>query len=93
MPRGVKQTKTVIATQTVRVAGQRDMVRKGATYQDDEPVVKAHPGLFVSSDEFAKLTRKPTNTQELGSRSMSARGVEQATAAPGEVRNVTIPDG
>ena len=77
----------VIAKDTFRVAGFRHVITKGAVFDDDAEVVKSRPELFETPDEYAIRNRKPTNTAELGKRSMSAR-VERATAAPGEKRNV-----
>lgn len=82
---------TVIAKQTCRVAGtgHRAMVVKGKTYDDSDPVVKANPSLFESPDGFAVRESKPTNTEQLGSRSMSARRkTETTTDAPDETRDV-----
>lgn len=66
---------TVIATTTARVAGTgpRVFVRKGDTYDSSDPVVKANPSLFASPDDYAEQEARPTNTAELGDRSMSAR--------------------
>jgi hypothetical protein len=80
----------VMAKQTMRVAGYRHVITKGAVFDDDAEVVRARPELFETPDEYAIRNRKPTNTAELGKRSMSAR-VERATAAPGEKRNVKRP--
>lgn len=82
-----------VAKTTCRVAGFRAMLQKGKVYEDNDPVVKARPELFQDPVDHARQVAKPTNTDELGSRSMSARkkkksDVEQATAAPGEQRNV-----
>lgn len=64
---------TVIATATVRVAGNRQMVTKGQTYDTSDKVVKANKWLFATPDEYAGREAKPKSTDELGSRSMSSR--------------------
>lgn len=84
---------TVIASTTVRVSGtdrSRTMVVKGQPYDTADPVVKANRWLFVDADEYAAAEARPTNTQQLGRRSMATRKrkVEQATSAPGEKRSV-----
>lgn len=58
------------------VNGIRMFITQGTTYRSDDPVVKQIPSLFVEPAEYARR-----------------RGslVEQATAAPGEVRNVAPP--
>lgn len=89
---------TVIAKNTVRVAGTgpRVMVVKGKTYDSDDPIVVEHSWLFTEPDEFARQETKPTSTDDLGKRSMSARHlhrqVETATQAPGEVRDGHVCD-
>ena len=84
---------TVIAKETVRVAGPgRVMVVKGNTYDDKDKVVKDNRWLFESPDDFAVKAKKPKSTADLGDKAMSTRKkktVEQATAAPGEQRDVT----
>ena len=82
---------TVIATETFRSPAQRGMVHKGDPADADSPAVKHNPAAFVTPEEYQRRTNKPTTTAELGDRSMSARTVEQATAAPGEVRDVGHP--
>lgn len=88
----------VVAINTFRVAGTRELVTKGHLYDADAAVVKANPSLFEKPEEHQKRTTPPKDTNELGERSMSARKkrsklqkqvdevVEQATAAPGEKR-------
>lgn len=49
------------------------MVVKGKPYDSDDPVVKQYPSLFSEPDEYARQETKPRSTDELGSRSMSAR--------------------
>jgi hypothetical protein len=73
-----------IAIQTCRVPGQRTLVKKGKAYPDDDPVVKSHPDLFETAEEAQERQRRPMSTADLPHR----QPVEQATAAPGEVRNV-----
>lgn len=84
---------TVIAKNTTRVAGDdrtRTMVVKGQPYDSTDKVVKDHPWLFEDPDAYAASEARPTNTDQLGRRSMSTRKkkVEQATSAPGEKRSV-----
>lgn len=81
----------VVAKETVRVAGYVDLVRKNAVYDDNDPVVKARPDLFESADNAALRHQRPKTTADLAHRSMSSRGIEKATAAPGEKRNVRVP--
>lgn len=71
-------TKYVFARSTTSTGsgdGRVFQIREGEVWAADDPLVKANPDLF--SDEPTKL-----------SRSSAVRSVEQATAAPGEVRNV-----
>lgn len=88
---------SVVAKSTVRVAGTRAMVIKGKVYDDNDAVVKANPSLFESPEAYAKAEARPTNTEQLGRKSMSARKrktddtVEEATATPGEKRTVRKP--
>ncbi|HWH31202.1 MAG TPA: hypothetical protein VNU01_00880 [Egibacteraceae bacterium] len=87
-----------VARITGRVAfgtGRSVRLKAGDQFPDDDPIVKARPELFESPESYVARTRKPRTTAELGSRSMSARKmiaeqaeVEQATAAPGEKRDV-----
>lgn len=81
----------VVAKETCRVGGFRDMVHKGRIYDDDADVVLAHPSLFESAEDHRKRVATPKDTNELGERSMSARKrvIEKATAAPGEVRDIS----
>lgn len=88
----------VVANTTCRVAGTRQLVVKGAIYDDSDPVVKNHPDLFDKPDRAAQRQKPVTSTAELGERSMSTRNrtrddgpVEQATAAPGEKRSTRRP--
>ena len=67
------------------------MVYKGAAFDADSPVVLHNPAGFSSAEEYQRQTTKPTSTAELGARSMSARAIETAMAAPGELRDVGHP--
>lgn len=83
----------VVGKSTVRVAGARQLIHEGGMYDERDPVVVARPELFESPEEHQRRKAKPTNTAELGRRSMSARNlaapVESATANPGEPRDIT----
>ena len=73
-----KPKKYVVATATVHTVmdnGVPFTVHRGDTYESDHPAVK-RTGVFVSQDEWAR---------------MNGTLVESASAAPGEVRNVTPP--
>lgn len=63
----------VVAQETVHVshAGQRWRITRGDAWDATDPLVKAFPDLFASD---ARVVHR------------SERGVEQATAAPGEKR-------
>jgi hypothetical protein len=81
----------VVATQTCRVSGTRALVVKGGLYAEDDPVVQAHPWLFDRPEDAARKASPPKTTAELGERAMSTprrKNVEQATAEPGEQRDV-----
>lgn len=68
----------VVATQTCRVAhkGGSVMVYQGKAYPADHPAVKAQPDLFSKDlDPHAEYVA-----------TAGRRGVERATAAPGEKR-------
>lgn len=83
---------SVVAKQTCRVAGSRQLVRAGRVYEDDDPIVKARPELFESPEDHQRRKARPTSTADLGSRSMAARGrVETARSAPGEAQPVEFP--
>lgn len=74
--------RVVYATATCSVAmpqGGQLQVREGSHWPEDDPLVRAHPDLF-SDDPAAGLmySRKPAEEAP----------VEQATAGPGERRNV-----
>lgn len=85
-----------VAKTTCRVAGFRSMLQRGKVYEDNDPIVKARPDLFEAPESFARRTAQATNTDELGAKSMSARGkeqpVERATAEPGEKRSTRRKD-
>ncbi len=55
--------------------GQTLHLVANTVWRADDPFVKAHPGLFADSPERVET-----------SRGVVSRGVEQATAAPGEKR-------
>jgi hypothetical protein len=84
---------TQVAIRSFKSAMSRQVIKRGKTFDDKDPVVKAHPDMFESAESYTKRTSKPVNTDDLGSRSMSARkrkrsGVESARQAPGEKRDV-----
>ncbi len=81
----------VVARTTARTAQSRDLVVRGKLYDDKDAVVKANPSLFVTTDEWAELSKTPRSTADLAGRSMTSRPVEQATAAPGEKRSTRKP--
>ena len=60
--------------------GTNLVVNEDDEYDDDHPYVKARPDMFVDILDNPNRIKAPT-----------ARPVEQATAAPGEVRDVTAP--
>lgn len=66
----------VVAIDTVNVsfAGQRWHIQRGTAWAADDPLVKAHPGIFAADDRVVYR---------------SADRVEQATKAPGEKRRGT----
>lgn len=80
----------VIAKTTARLPG-RVWVEKNRQYSIDDPAVQGFPSLFESVEDAAERQKRPKTTADLGDKSMSARKVEQATAAPGEVRDVGHP--
>lgn len=83
---------SVVAKKTCRVGGFRQLVKEGSVFDDKDPVVRAHPELFESPEEYQRRTTRPRSTAELGARSMSARGqIETARSAPGEERDVEFP--
>ncbi len=63
----------VIVRETVRVAGYRQMLIKGALVPDDAPIVKAHGSLFATPEEFAAAEERPQSTEQLGGRAASTR--------------------
>lgn len=81
---------TVVAKDTCRVAGSRELIVKNQAYDDKDPRVLANPGLFETPDDAALRQTLPKSTDELGELSMSARKVERATKAPGETRDVAL---
>lgn len=75
-----KKPKLKVATTTVITSedGHRVAVHRGDTYPANHKLVKKLKGVFVDPDEWARMTGNTV--------------VEQATAAPGEVRNVKAPE-
>lgn len=75
----VKKPQYVIAVASVSTSmnGRKTFISQGETFRADDPVVKKFPSLFQDAAEYA-----------------AERGglVEQATAGPGEVRNVAPPE-
>lgn len=93
---------SVVAKSTVRLAGRRSMLHEGNVFDENDPVVKERPDLFESLEAHRARKARPTSTVDLGERSMSARRsaakqatepapVEEATAAPGQVRDISHP--
>ena len=76
----------VFATTTMRVelpTGGFGVIQKGTHWPADDPIVRAHPGVFSSDPRFGlNFSREPAGYDA---------PVEQATAAPGEKRNVVRP--
>ena len=74
-----KKPSYVVAAASVSTVqnGRRQFVSEGQHYRTDDPLVKNRPDLFISLTEYARR---------------QGRTVETATAAPGEVRNVTPPE-
>jgi len=74
-----KSEKVVIATVSLAtsIGGHRKSINEGQMYPVSDPLVKKFKDCFVSPEEYARL---------------SGVIVEQATAAPGEKRNVQIPE-
>ena len=61
-------------------SGAPGMIRKGTHWSADDPVVKAHPDLFSDDPRWGMAySIEPEGWND---------PVEQATAAPGERRNV-----
>ena len=74
----VKKATPVVAKKTCRIVwdGGNAIVYMGQSYPGDHPAVKAQPDLFDSElDPFAPYVAQA-----------GRRGVERATAAPGEKR-------
>jgi hypothetical protein len=66
-------------------AGARVMVRKGSHWPVDDPLVKRYPEAFSSDPRWGlQFSREPSGWDD--------PPVEQATAAPGERRNVRRRD-
>lgn len=82
---------SVVGKATCRVAGFRQLVKAGKVYEDNDPIVKARPELFEEPEQHQRRKARPTNTAELGQRSMAGRHVESARSAPGEERTVDFP--
>ena len=80
----------VVGKKTVFIAGHRAPIVGGKVYEDDDAIVRERPWLFESAEDYAHRKRRPLSTVDLGGRSMTARRVEQATAAPGEKRDVDL---
>jgi hypothetical protein len=76
----------VLVKSTGWVDGQTQ-VRRGDCWADDDPIVTAHPDMFTTDPEGENMLR---SSQDVITRSVPAGPVEQATAAPGEVRQTQI---
>lgn len=59
--------------------GMNQVVSEDDEYDDDHPFVRARPEMFVDIQDNPRRIKAPS------------RRVEQATAAPGEQRNVRKP--
>lgn len=85
---------SVVAKETVRIAGHRQLIIKGELYDESSPVVRERPDLFERPDEHQRRVTPPQNTAELGVKSMSARdrsrNIEDASAEPSSARSVTM---
>lgn len=66
----------VYATQTVHLIGRGILVVAGEPWDASDPLVKERPDLFTDTPGAVRTTRTDSGQ------------VEQATAAPGERRNV-----
>lgn len=73
--------KVALATFVAGTDTGSEVVHKGTSYDETDPIVVAFPAAFGSPDEFAESHLKRRVTF----------GVEAATAAPGEKRNVKKP--
>lgn len=84
----------VIAKSTAFVAGHLGPIREGQVFDEDSRIVRLHPGLFEAPEAHAKRKQPVTSSRLLkGWRDVHHRGgVEQATAAPGERRSVSVPE-
>ncbi len=67
------------ATTQVTTNGAPVMVRHGSHWRDDDPVVLAFPSIFSDDARYGLNTTAGKENDPL---------VEEATAAPGELRNV-----
>jgi hypothetical protein len=75
----------VFATETASLTspdGSSVLVRKGTHWSADDPLVRAYPGVFAADPRYGLSWTGPPPPE------MSEPPVEQATAAPGEKRNV-----
>lgn len=76
----------VYATTTTMVTldGAQHRVQKGSHWPADDPIVRAQPSIFSTDARYGLVyTREPAG--------YDAPPVEQATAAPGELRNTRRP--
>lgn len=91
----------VVAKNTVRVMGQRELIVEGRLYDDDDPIVKAQPGLFESPEEHRRRKQRPRTSEDLP-RHRAARprpepdpaptAAEAAVAAPAAETATAEPD-
>jgi hypothetical protein len=58
----------------------------GELYDDNDPGVKAHPGMFEDPGEFVDRRDRPIPQAD-------TRVVESTSAAPGEKRSTRVPKG
>ena len=87
-----------VAKISARVAGPsvRSVIRKGKVYEDNDPVVKAHPDLFENPEDSARRRAPYMSTADLGSRSMSSRKLKRTETArqspEGRTQGITLSD-
>jgi len=81
-------TKIVFATVTQMVFGPGDLrynLREGDTWAAEDPLVQEYPDFF--SDEPTRLLRtEPVSPTVAAEPAKPKRGLERATAGPGETR-------
>jgi hypothetical protein len=65
-------------------------VMEGTHWSEDDPIVKAHPELFSHDARYGALFSRPLEPEDYpGAEVPESRStVEQATATPGDLRNI-----